>query len=138
MTQAADIRSYARRADRATAATPWYRWALFSAIGLLLYGAVYIGAEILVYRTGEKNRFFVIATSPRQAYDFVILGASHAMPLGFESMNERIEEQSGASVINLSSEGAGILPNRLVLDYFLYGHKARNVIYVLDSFAFRS
>lgn len=138
MTQAADIRSYESKADTGAVAVPWRRWALFVAIGLLLYGGVYAWAENLLYRTGEKNRFFMIATSPVQTYDFAILGASHAMPLGFEDMNERLEEQSGASIINLSNEGAGILPNRLVLDYFLDRHEARNVIYVLDSFAFHS
>jgi hypothetical protein len=138
MTQTANFHPYERKTNIRATAMHWPRWALFVAIGLLLYGAAYVGAESLVYRTGEKNRFFMIAASPARTYDFVILGASHAMPLGFEDVNERLEEQSGASIINLSNEGAGILPNRLILDYFLCRHKARNVIYVLDSFAFQS
>jgi len=96
------------------------------------------GAEARVYRTGEKNRFFMIATAEPQRFDHVILGASHAMPLGFADMEERLEKATGKSIINLSNEGAGILPNRLVLDYFLRRHEAENVIYILDSFAFYS
>lgn len=138
MTQIVNTQSYDCDAEAAVTAVPWRRWMLFVAIGLLLYGAAYAWAENLVDRTGEKNRFFMIASSPPRTYDFAILGASHAMPLGFEDMNEHLEEESSASIINLSNEGAGILPNRLVLDYFLRRHQARSVIYVLDSFAFQS
>ena len=116
----------------------WLRWALFVGIGIALYAALYLWAENLVYRTGEKNRFFMVATAPLKTYDFVILGASHAMPLGFEDMNEQLQSESGASIINLSNEGAGILPNRIVYDYFRERHEAANVIYVLDSFVFNS
>jgi hypothetical protein len=34
--------------------------------------------------------------------------------------------------------GSGIVPNRLLLDYFLAGHRTRSVVYILDSFIFYS
>ncbi len=113
-------------------------WPLFLAIGLGLYAALYLWAEGLVHEHAERNRFYMVATAPLQSYDFVLLGASHVMPLGYEQFNSVLEEQSGASVMNLSIEGAGILPNRLVLDYFLKAHKAQNVVFFLDSFSFYS
>jgi hypothetical protein len=127
--------------DRSTEALRgnfWRAWGLFVLIGLVLYGGLYAWSESLVYTHGGKNRFFMIRTAPPQRYDFVILGASHAMPLGFEDINQRLEEASGAKVINLSTEGSGVSPNRLILDYFLTRHTAGHVIFVLDSFAFYS
>ena len=77
------------------------------------------GAEILVRDTGDKNRFFKIATAPLEHYDRVILGASHAMPLDYDDMNGVLEQASGRSIMNLSIEGGGVLPARFMLDYFL-------------------
>ena len=113
-------------------------WPLFIVIGLMLYGLLYFWSETLVYRHADHNRFFAVATAPLETYDYVILGASHALPLGYADFNTRLEEASGASVINLANEGAGILPNQLILDYFLADHAAHNVIFFLDSFAFYS
>lgn len=113
-------------------------WPLFVLLGLVLYGALYLWAENLVHTHGERNRFFMIATTPPATVDTVILGASHAMPLGYDDFNARLENASGGSVMNLSIEGGGILPNRLVLDYFFKRHQARQVVFFLDSFAFYS
>lgn len=113
-------------------------WLSFIAIAFLIYGAFYAWSEALVFQYGDKNRFFMIATAPLQAYDFAILGASHAMPIGFEDYNKRLEEAVGGSIINLSIEGAGVLPNRLMIDYFFSRHSARTVVFFLDSFAFYS
>lgn len=116
----------------------WRRCGVFVLAGLLLYLALYAWAEYLVYAHGERNRFFMIRAAPPQHFDFVILGASHAMPLGFEDMNERLEAATGSGVINLSAEGSGVLPNQLMLQYLLTRHTAGHVIFVIDSFAFYS
>lgn len=118
--------------------SPACRAALFLAIGALLYAALYAGAEALVYRYSQKNRFFMIASTAAQRYDHVILGASHAMPLDFEDTNREVEKLSGARIMNLSMEGGGVLPNRLLLEYFLARHRAGTVVYIVDSFAFYS
>jgi len=111
---------------------------LFVLIGLFLYLCLYAGSEALVYHYAERNRFFMIRTAPLRQYDYVIVGASHAMPFDFEDMNRRLEAASGTHLINLSIEGGGVLPARLVVDYFLAAHSTRNVLYFLDSFAFQS
>ena len=112
--------------------------ALFLVIGLLIYSVLYWAAEILISQHAQRNRFFTVKTASAPAYDYVILGASHALPLGFEGMTEQLERFTGSKIINLSTPGGGIVPNQLLLEYFLTGHTTKNVLYVLDSFAFYS
>ena len=111
---------------------------LFTAIGLLLYGGTYYAAERLMYRMGDSNPFFKIATAGDAPYDWVILGASHAMPLGFDDFNAVMERETGLRILNLAAPGAGPLYNRFVMEHFLQGHRTAGLVYVLDSFAFHS
>jgi hypothetical protein len=111
---------------------------LFTAIGLAIYAGVYFAAERLVYRTGHANPFFKIATAQDASVDWLILGASHAMPLDFADFEERMEQETGLRILNLAAPGAGPLYNRFVLEEFLRAHRARNLLYVVDSFAFYS
>jgi hypothetical protein len=124
-----------REARRSRMSPPWK---LALGVGLAIYAAVYVAAEIIVHDTSLKNRLFMINTAPQAEYDYVIVGASHAMPFGFEDMNERFEEMTNASIINLSIEGGGPVPARFLTDYFLIDHESKNVLYMIDSFAFYS
>lgn len=110
----------------------------FVACGLLLYAALYYAAEQLMRSTGHGNPFFKIATREQPAADWVILGSSHAMPLDFDGFNARMERATGQRILNLASPGTGPLYNRFVLEHYLREHRARNVLYVIDSFAFYS
>ncbi len=112
--------------------------ALFLAIGLALYAALYYAAELLVERTGHSNPFFKIEAAQKRSFDWVILGASHAMPLDFADFNAWLEGETRLAILNLASPGTGPLYNRFVLEEFLRGHGTRNVLYVADSFAFYS
>ncbi len=111
---------------------------LFIAIGLLLYAALYYAAEQLVHRTGHSNPLYKIETTQESTYDWVILGASHAMPLDFADFNARMQGETGLRILNLASPGTGPLYNRFVLEHFLRSHRTKNVLYVADSFAFYS
>lgn len=110
----------------------------FLAIGLVLYGTLYAAAEWLVYRHGDRNRFFMIRTAPRVEYDHVVLGASHAAVFDFADMNRRLEEMTGTHILNLSVVGGGVVVNRLLADYFLADRRTDTIVYVVDSFAFYS
>jgi hypothetical protein len=68
----------------------------------------------------------------------VILGASHSAVFDYRDMNARLEEMTGAEVLNLATVGGGIAINRLLLEYFLQEHETDAVVYVLDSFGFCS
>lgn len=110
----------------------------FLAIGLALYVAVYAAAESLMYRNGRSNAFFKIATASGADFDWVILGASHAMPLDFDGFNDEMQHDTGLRIINLAAPGTGPLYNRFALQDFLSRHRAKNLLYVVDSFALYS
>ncbi|MDP2620072.1 MAG: hypothetical protein Q8P46_07830 [Hyphomicrobiales bacterium] len=111
---------------------------IFAAIGVLVYAAAYYASERLLYRTGDTNPFFKIETAEHDAYDWVILGASHAMPLDFADFNAHMEQETGLKILNLASPGTGPLYNRFVFEQFLSRRRTANLLYVLDSFAFAS
>ena len=116
----------------------WKQSALFVLIGLVIYAGAYYASEQLVYKYAKRNRFYTVRMARQPGYDYVILGASHALPLDFEDVNVRLQETTGARIINLSTPGGGLVPNRLLLEYLLTRHKAKSVIYILDSFFFYS
>jgi hypothetical protein len=111
---------------------------VFVAIGLAIYAGVYWLAERLQYATGRSNPLFKIETATRTDYDWLILDASHAMPLDFADFNAVMERDTGLSILNLASPGSGPLYNRFVLEHFLGQHRAKHLLYVVDSFSFRS
>jgi len=110
----------------------------FLAIGLALYVGLFAASEWLVYRNGDSNPFYKIENAASPQYDWVILGASHAMPLDFADFNAVMEQRTGKRIINLAGPGTGPLYSRFVLEHFLRHHSARHVLYVADGFAFRS
>jgi hypothetical protein len=114
------------------------RGLLFTAIGLLLYLALYVVADQLVYQHTLRNRFYAIKTAPHAHYDSVILGASRAAVFDYEDMNARLEQLTGSKILNLSVVGGGLTINRLLLEYFLVGHTTSQVVYFVDSFVFYS
>lgn len=111
---------------------------VFVAIGLAIYGCIYWLADRLVYATGRSNPLFKIETATRTDYDWVILGASHAMTLDFADLNAVMERETGLSILNLASTGSGPLYNRFVLEQFLRQHQAKHLLFVVDEFSFRS
>jgi hypothetical protein len=108
---------------------------LFVAIGLLLYAGVFVATERLLIRNGHSNPFFKIATAEVHDYDWVILGASHAMPFDFADFNALMQRETGLRIINLAAQGTGPLYNRFVFEHFLRANRTRNLLYVIDSFA---
>ncbi len=113
------------------------RAALFIAIGLALYILLLILAERQVRATGERNPLFQI-TALAPDSDVLVLGASHAMPLGFEGIGAALDEASGRTVTTLAIEGGGIVPAAFLLDTALRRTRPQTVVYVVDSFAFLS
>ena len=108
----------------------------FAAVGFLLYVGLYAATEVLVSRYGRSNRFLQAGARTTSDYDAVILGASHAGVFDYRDLNQKITEATGARVINLSVVGGGPVVNQLLFDYFLTRHRARTVLYFVDSFAF--
>lgn len=116
----------------------WTNVILFVAVGAVLYGGLVAWAETRVRETGERNPFFQIWALEPGETDVVVLGASHAMPLGFEGIDVALEEASGRSVTTLAIEGGGVVPSAVVLDALLRKVKPQTIVYALDSFVFLS
>jgi hypothetical protein len=111
---------------------------MFLAIGVAIYCSLLAGSEWLVYRAGHSNPFFKIVAADQKKVDWVILGASHAMPLSFDTSNAKMENDTGLKILNLSAPGTGPLYQKFVLERFLHDHLTANILYVVDSFAFQS
>lgn len=121
------VRSYLRRASTAIG------------FGLLLYVLAYAFVESATLRTGMRNPFHEIATQPARQDVVLVLGASHALPLEYQDMRAEVEERLGRPVRVLATPGGGVLPNAVILDYYLREHGTDHlgaVAYLVDSFAF--
>lgn len=112
------------------------RAAAFVGIGLVLYALILTAAEIHVRRTGDVNPVHRIVTAEPAHHDWIILGASHAMPLDFAEFGARIEAETGQSVLNLAAPGTGPLYHRFVAQRYFAGSEADAVLVVIDSFGF--
>lgn len=112
------------------------RFAAFLALGLLLYLGLMLWSEHLVRRTGDRNPFFRIESAER-SQGWLILGASHAMPLDFAEIESRIEARAGKRILNLAATGTGPFVWHLVAARFFRDHEAAAVLVVIDAFAFR-
>ncbi len=111
--------------------------AWFIGIGLLIYALLLTGSEWLVYRNGRMNPIYKIDVAAGD-FDWVILGASHAMPLDFGGFNREMEKAAGKKILNLAGPGTGPLYGRFAFEYFLTRHRTRDLLYVADGFAFRA
>lgn len=120
------------RTEPRAAAAIW-----FVGIGLVIYALLFAGSEWLAHRNGRMNPIYKIDATGGDV-DWVILGASHAMPLDFDGFNDEMERRTGRKILNLAGPGTGPLYNRFVLEYFLSRHRTRNLLYVADGFALRS
>lgn len=116
----------------------WKKALVFILIGLALYLILLAVAEMRVRSIGERNPFYQIVTAAPEDTDVAILGASHAMPLGFEGIKPLLEENAGRKTMVLAIEGGGVVPNALVLDTLLRRSEPRTIVYVIDTFAFLS
>lgn len=71
-----------------------------------------------------------------RAVELVLLGSSHARVFTSYQNERRVEEILGHDVLNLAKPALGVVPNKILLDYFYSrGNKAKRVVYLLDYFA---
>ena len=123
-------------ADRPVLPFPRRAIAGFLALFLALYVAATWIAEITVARRGQETPFQRLLTLKGQQVDWVVLGASHALPLRFGDIPERLQAETGQSMVVLAEVGAGPLYNRLVFKQAMQDIAPRRLLYVVDAFAF--
>lgn len=125
------------RAKVETALRPG-RVVAFLAVGLMLYAAVFAAADLQARRMAGQNPIHRILAADPGGQDWLILGASHAMPLDFQGFGDRIAEVTGQRVLNLAVPGTGPLYHRFLAERFFATHRAAGVLVMVDSFGFQS
>lgn len=112
--------------------------AAFIGIFLVLYAAAVAIAERTVARGASDTAFQKLLAARGETADWVVLGASHALPLAFGDVPGRLERDTGRSMVILAEIGAGPLYNRFVFEQALQDLEVKRLLYVVDSFAFAS
>ena len=118
--------------------TPLRKLLAFAAGFLALYLVAVAIAERTVGRTGTGTAFQKLLAAEGRQVDWLVLGASHALPLDYGDVPARLLRDTGQSMLVLAEVGAGPLYNRFVFEQALGDLEADHLIYVIDSFAFGS
>lgn len=124
------------RLNRPPPSLPIRRILLFAGLFLALYAVAAGLAEVRVARTGTETAFQRLWASRGQPQDWVVLGASHALPLDYAGIPKAWAKESGQGMIVLAEVGAGPLYNAFVFDQAAKDVSPRHLLYVIDSFAF--
>ncbi|WP_102108035.1 SGNH/GDSL hydrolase family protein [Oceaniglobus roseus] len=116
---------------------PWRprRIAAFLGLGLLLYAGLFLWSGRVLETHGDRNPFFRIAHAPERS-DWIVLGASHALPLGFANVPETLRTATGRSTLTLAVAGGGPAVTRTVAERYFADRGAAGVLLVIDAFAF--
>lgn len=111
------------------------RIALFLLIGSIIYAGLFLWSDRLLRSGAAQNPFLAIASAPARV-DWLILGASHAFPLGTADMPEVIEARTGQSTQVLAVTGGGPFLLRLMAERWFADHESRGLVILLDDFGF--
>lgn len=109
--------------------------AVFAVLGLAIHAGLFVWSDRVLRTSRAQNPFLAITQAPAQV-DRVILGASHAMPLGMADMPSQIAARTGQRTLVLAAPGAGPFVLRLVAERWFADHRAGGVVIVLDAFGF--
>lgn len=112
--------------------------ARFLGLFFALYVAAASVAEVRVGREAGGSAFQKILTAKDGQFDWIVLGASHALPLAFGDVAKRLEDETGQRMIVLAEVGAGPLFSDFVLLQAIEDLRPRRLLYIADSFAFQS
>ncbi|CAK9061176.1 Probable alginate O-acetylase AlgI (Alginate biosynthesis protein AlgI), partial [Durusdinium trenchii] len=121
-----------------TTRTPFKQAALFVGIFLVLYAAAVWIVERNLRQIEPETALQKLSAHDGTSVDWLVLGASHALPLNFGDVPDRLQSESGQTMLILAEVGAGPVYSAFVLDRALDELTARRVLFVADSFAFAS
>lgn len=111
------------------------RLAIFVLLALLIYLGLFLWSDRVLETHSNRNPFFRISQADQHA-DWIVLGSSHALPLGFEGVPAKVQDVTGVDTLTLAVAGGGPAISRLVAERYFTDHDADGVLVVLDSFAF--
>ena len=117
---------------------PMTRIFAFLGMFLALYAVAATVAELRVGRNGTESAMQKLNAVRGTEVDWIVLGASHALPLAYGGIPERLEAETGQSMMVLAEVGAGPLYSDFVLQQALSDLRPKRLLYLADSFGFRS
>ncbi len=123
---------------RSRTTSPVRAFAAFLAVFLVLYVSALTIAERRVRQEQPESAFQRLEAYDGSSVDWLVIGASHALPLEFGDIPERLLAETRQSMLILAEVGAGPAYMSLVLDRALQGLDVAQVLYIADSFAFAS
>ena len=110
------------------------RMVAFVALGVLIYTGLFVWSEGVRAAHADRNPFHKITQAPAH-HDWIILGASHAVPLGFDGVPARLRAVTGQTNLTLAVPGGGPAVSRLIAERYFADHTARGVLVVVNEFA---
>lgn len=110
--------------------------AAFLGIFLVLYAGAVAFAELVLVRGGTDTAFQRLLAARGEQVDWIVLGASHALPLQFGGVPARLENDTGRSMVVLAEIGAGPLYNLFLFNQAVRDLDAGHLLYIVDSFTF--
>lgn len=116
--------------------TGWRSATLFVALFVVLYAGLAAVAEVRVARSAEDSAFQKLLAARGTRPDWIVLGASHALPLDWGGVPERLSAETGARMLVLAEVGAGPVYADVLAQQALIDAPPARVLYVLDPFAF--
>lgn len=116
----------------------WARAAGFVGLFLVLYLVCAAVTEVRVGRGAQQSAFQTLLAARGEQADWIVLGASHALPLAYGDVPQRVEAATGETMLVLAELGAGPVYARFVARQALLDVAPRRVLYVLDLFAFQA
>ena len=109
--------------------------AAFLAIGLILYTGLFVWSDRNLRNHAYGNPFYRISVAPEHS-NWIILGASHALPLSFSGVPELVSARTGQHIETLAMPGGGPLTWRVLAQRYFADRTADAVLVVLDDFGF--
>lgn len=115
----------------------WHPWriALFLLLGAVIYAGLFLWSDRELRRGVPESPFLRLTTAPAEV-DWLILGASHAIPLDVADIPQVIADRTGQRIEVLGAPGMGPFVLRLLAERWFVDHRSRGVVIVLDDFAF--
>ena len=107
----------------------------FISIGVVLYAGLFLWSEKNLQKHAHSNPFYRILAAPAHS-DWIILGASHALPLGFAEIPDHVRSRTGKSTLTLAIAGGGPFTWRVIAERYFADHTAESMLIILDEFGF--
>lgn len=115
----------------------WHPWriVLFLLLGGGLYCGLFVWSDRMLRAGAVQTPFLAVTTAPEEV-DWLILGASHAIPLGTADVPDLIAARTGKTTEVLAAPGVGPFVLRLIAERWFIDHRSGAVLIVLDEFGF--